>query len=285
MGIKFLVVENRDNKFTNVCYSSLKNTELDFAVLTSTNSTAEFNDFCNRYIHLSPNSKEFEIICFRRYFILKKYLDENKDVDRFILLDSDVIVYKGVLNHVSEISKGQGFMGSVDYNFDMDKQVSPHFSYWTRECLSNFVEYLLNAYKKEDIKSKLIEIQKNFAMRGRYGGVSDMTLLYMWSRENKLIKNINSIASGGVVDHNIGCGCDGDHVKFKKIWGVKQVHFSKGCAYVKIEKNNELIPCYAIHFQGKAKILMESAFSNKKYKFYVLVLLLFFARQLKRYAV
>ena len=59
-----------------------------------TDAGPAYERFRHAYVHLSSNSPEFERICFRRYFLLAQYLAANPGCSAFVLIDSDVLLFR-----------------------------------------------------------------------------------------------------------------------------------------------------------------------------------------------
>ena len=50
----------------------------------------KFNDV---YVHMSPNPIGYERFCFQRWMVIKEFLDSCEEIDRFVYLDTDVLLY------------------------------------------------------------------------------------------------------------------------------------------------------------------------------------------------
>lgn len=254
--MKILIVENRKNSTQSACERSLILAKADHSFLEDTDGGHHFNTFRSNYTHLSSNSSEFELICFRRYFILLKYLENNPSISNFILADSDVLAFEGLTDHISQMCVGLEFMGSSCFeNSLQETQISPHLSYWTRGALEDFIAFLLRQYTDPASVDLLRSISLDFQRNNAFGGVSDMTLLKLWSR-NIPSAHINNICNDGVIDHNVMLGYNGCGNRFRTLGGAKLIKREGNRAFF----FNALgpIPAYAIHFQGRAKIFMSS---------------------------
>ncbi len=71
-----------------------------------------YERLCRSYVHLSSNTPAFEKICFRRYFLLAARLEARPECREFVLLDSDVLLFRGVGAHVRRLVGEADFSGS-----------------------------------------------------------------------------------------------------------------------------------------------------------------------------
>lgn len=252
--MKFLIVENRENETLDLCRKSLVKSNLDFVILKETESSG-FDAFSKNYIHLSTNSKDFELICFRRYFILLDYIEKNK-IGEFVLMDSDIIVFDGIGDYIKQASTQGGFVGSyVSGQSEKYKRISPHISIWTADSLRSFVEYISGAYSSNSIIDELNSVYGDVIKRGELGGVSDMTLLFLWARKKSYFGSTSKILNGMTFDHNITVKDNYRVDEFCGLFGIKRIRFYQNLAWGRL-KTGERIQFVGLHFQGKAKKLM-----------------------------
>lgn len=276
--LTFVVVENRVNNEIKVCFESLKALNIQSYVIDDVEEPELFVEFKSRYIHKSTNNRLFELICFRRYFLLRQAYERGSLVGDIVLVDSDVIVNPGVLEFVKEISSNYDFMGSIAMagNFN-ENQISPHFSFWRKDALFDFTDFLLSAYSDQAILDRMTKIADQFSSRKLLGGISDMTLLYLWVDINRVRHGlVNSVRNSMVIDHNISLSFNGDGVVFDKLFGVKLLCKKQRKLYFR--SNGELVYPLVMHFQGRAKILMRAVYSNNLFKYFSMALFLFLAR-------
>jgi len=277
-ALTFVVVENRLNKEIEVCFDSLRSLDIQSYVIDEVEESEMYVDFKNKYAHKSTNNRQFELICFRRYFLLRRAYESGVLTGDIVLVDSDIIVNPGVMEYVLGISSVYDFMGSVAMAGDFDEnQISPHFSFWRKEALFDFTDFLLSAYSDLNILERMNRIADQFSSRKLLGGISDMTLLYLWVDIRRIRWGlVNSVRNGMVIDHNISLGFNGDGVVFDKLFGVK--FLTKSLQRLYFRSNGKLVYPLVMHFQGRAKILMKSVHSKNIYSYFCLALVLFLAR-------
>ncbi|MDP9600963.1 UNVERIFIED_ORG: hypothetical protein J2W38_000733 [Variovorax paradoxus] len=259
-SLPFIVVEDRQNKTLALCRESAELAGESLFVLSDTDAGPAYERFCRSYVHLSSNPPEFEKICFRRYFLLARFLESHPEVHDFVLVDSDVLLFQGAGDHIRRLAGKADFSGSRMQSADgwNPCQISPHVSYWTSNGLRRFVAYVLDSYSTPSGRRKLREIAARFAARGVRGGVSDMTLLYLWAHATGNDDPINRVLDGTVVDHNINGMHNLHRGEFKVLGGAKRIAWREGKAWL-TSTTGDMTRVVALHFQGSAKMAMPYA--------------------------
>lgn len=263
-ALPFVVVEDRQNRTLALCRESAALAQEQLVVLSDTDAGPAYERFRHAYVHLSSNSPEFERICFRRYFLLAQYLAANPGCSAFVLIDSDVLLFKGIGEHVRRLAGKADFSGSYISPADgwNPCQVSPHVSYWTANGLRRFVAFVLDTYTTPSGRRKLREIAARFAARGIRGGVSDMTLLYLWARASGNDDPINRVLEGMVIDHNINSPHNHLANEFRYRGGAKRITYADGRPWLTSAAGGRT-NVVALHFQGSAKMAMPHALHGR----------------------
>lgn len=104
----------------------------------------EFEKFSKIYKHMSRNPYWFELICFKRYFMLYEYVKQN-GLNEFILCDSDLLVF----GDLSKFNYGR-YEAAFSYCEDQSNYrwaASPHCSFWTVNALRKFIDFVIETYK------------------------------------------------------------------------------------------------------------------------------------------
>jgi hypothetical protein len=230
---------------------------------------SRYEEFKKSYMHLSSNDENFEITCFKRYYILQQ-LFSNFGFTKCFLLDSDILTYIDFstlqLPHTCEVAC------SINKNQDnYNWTASPHCSYWTNESLNNFIVFFEKIYRN----STEILIEKYNYHRNHHvkGGVCDMTLLYLWSKtkDENYLYNTAIEKQGAVMDHciNISDNFAQKEYKINKLLRIKSIKFIKNNPFFTKRGSGELIQAYILHFQGSAKTIMKDYYlGNFKYILY-----------------
>ena len=281
----FIVVEDRQNKTLLLCRESAARAEESLIVLSGTDAGPAYERLCSSYVHLSSNTPEFEKICFRRYFLLAQHLNAHPDLQEFVLIDSDVLLFRGVGAHIRRVAGKADFSGSLMHPEDgWDPcQISPHVSYWTSAGLQSFIAFVLNTYATPAGRRKLRAIAARFASRGERGGVSDMTLLHLWAQASGNTAPINRIFGGRVIDHNINGGRNLMGHEFQVRGGAKRIEIVDGQPCL-VTPGGELVGAMALHFQGGAKIAMPHVLHGRVRTVAMVTYVLHLARRAKNWA-
>lgn len=225
------------------------------------NDSAE--KFRKIYQHMSPNSYDYEIFCYLRYFYLLNYLRREK-ADSVWSLDSDVLLYSSV-EELGRLYPGAlSTCGIMIPEQDMSEPYGwacAHVSHWTIEWLEDFCNYILSVFSEE----KYIELNREWSEKGHeWGGVSDMITLWMYRIERgESVVNLAPGRAGAAIDDNFNSPSSYKADEFEFIAGRKQVYWKRNQPYFKkADGSNELVRVHAIHFQGAAKSSIPEAYSG-----------------------
>lgn len=232
--------------------------------------TQKWEQFKKIYIHMSSNPYEFELNCFRRFFVVYEFA-KKMDIKSFFMVDSDCLVY----SNFSELNLSNYDAGlSIPKNQEnYDWTASPHNSYWTLEALESFLNYLFYEYTKN---LKELEIKWNYHQKNNIrGGICDMTLLYLWATSDSTIRILNTTlgVDKGVFDHflSVSEGYKKGTFPIYRFCEMKHFRFVDGKAYFK-DKNKNWIRTYTIHAQGKSKIYIKALSLEKdNHLYYVMI--------------
>ncbi|HTB05570.1 MAG TPA: hypothetical protein VK806_01370 [Bacteroidia bacterium] len=162
--------------------------------------TKDVDVFESVYEHLSTNSKEFEKICIARWFVLRNFMEEQK-IDVCYYADSDVMIY-------DDLSKVYDSYREYDAAFNISESqenyrwaASASCSYWKLDTINKFCDFILNAYKSD--KKELMEEKWAYHVKNKVaGGVCDMTLLYLFSKEINY-RSLSKAKNHTAFDHNM----------------------------------------------------------------------------------
>jgi len=228
-----------DSTNRNICKKWADISELD---------SLKFQDFQRLYIHLSSNNYDYELFCFERYFLLEEYMRQNH-IEECIMSDSDVCTFINYsLLHFPQYEMAAACM----YYRDPSKwMVVPHVTYWRKERLTDFTEYLIRQYRdqRERLTGKhaqLIESKASY-------GISDMSLLYLWVTECcKNFWNLAIARDGQTFDVFLTSRTNCDGVPFQMVNDIKKIVFQNKLPYFVTEDGN-LLRANVLHAQGDSK--------------------------------
>lgn len=212
-----------------------------------------FETFKSKFINMSTNPSEFELNCFKRYFVCYKFAKTHR-IETFFMMDSDCLVYFDLsLLNLQEYDVGASF---PEDQSNMNWTASPHASLWTVHALDSFLNFLIDAYNKDNIY-KLEQKWEYHKKNNISGGICDMTLLYLWILENELVFNVfntSKIHDGKVFDHflNVTEGYKKGDFIINKYLEMKVVKFVNNVPYFKYKDGSWVQTC-TIHAQGARK--------------------------------
>lgn len=198
----------------------------------SSEKLAEFN---SKYIHMSTLTEEFERFCFERHFYILDFV-QKKDINAFVEMDSDVLLYR---HFVQDDYMNCTWSGTWN---GKGESVSPHFSFFTKKKLADFVDFCLELYE-QPLLEKLEKRWIYFLDNKLAGGNCDMTALYFWMQMNQDGKNDFSD------EHYINLGDGNEKEKDNKLKIVRP-YFRRGIPYVGLEQ------IYLIHACGWTKVFI-----------------------------
>lgn len=213
-----------------------------------------FYEFEKAFIQLSDYSYDFDMMCFKRFYIMLEYMKKNK-LDEMIFADSDMLIFTDLTEFFRKNKcKVSLSIPKRQENFRWAAQAS--CSYWTIEYLEDFLLFVIDMYKNhiDVLKEKYAYHIANAAK----GGVCDMTLLYLWSREKEGVLNTAMDVDGVVLDHVVGRSdnyLDNEYA-FHKILKVKKVKFKNKKPYFIRDDGTEIMAA-TIHCQGSTKSLID----------------------------
>jgi hypothetical protein len=240
--------------------------------------TKNFSKFMAVYRHLSINPIDFELACFRRYFIILSLVKPN---ERFIISDSDLYFNTDVSKIPEQFMEfNNGLVGSVGVaNGLAETDIAPHFSIWTMELLAQFVEYLIYCYEERTQVLESIYSQR-ISQKGQRVAISDMTILHDWIIAQKVpFLNSNQVVDGLYFDHNISL-CECLNSEFRGIFGRKRIIFNDNGFSLLDVHDREVCPIF-LHLQGRYKITSKPLYSRNKYIFYLLSLYIYSGRAVR----
>lgn len=214
-----------------------------------------FVEFEQNYVHMSSNSEFFELICFQRYFYVYQYMLMH-DLEECVMIDSDALVFEKVTGAL--IAEGVQ-MASCWYERQKEYQwsVCPHFTYWTKDGLLDFLYFCIDAYKDDEKRKPLEEKYKFHQDNHTAGGICDMTLLYLWMKQTKLPVENFSTRTERVVDYNINeARIDTVTYEMWNRYGMKRIIFEHGTPHFVRAEDGKKVPVIMIHAWGGSKKFM-----------------------------
>ena len=219
----------------------------------------QWKHFEQKYVGMSTNDYRFELNCFRRFFVIHELIQE-KNIDRFVYLDSDILSYV----NFSSLDE----MWKADCGMSVPKEQSKYgwvancgISFWNRKSLTSFLDYCIDIYESH---MDVLEEKWNYHRKNHVdGGICDMTLQYLWYKNDQTCKKINLVdrenGLPGVMDFNVNLpmNCYKNEYLMNDLVHIKKICFENGKPFL-CSTDGAKVPVFAIHFLGPAKQYMKS---------------------------
>ncbi len=211
-------------------------------------------EFASIYEHLSTNSREIELMCFQRWFILKDFM-EKWGIEVSFHIDTDVMLYVNVEEEFKKFSQ---------FDFTLSHRCCGSNSFFTLKGIRNLCDFLMNFYRKKDTYD-YDRVAAHYHTRQKHnlpGGVCDMTLLQHYSYLHcGKVGEMMHIIDDTTYDHNIN---EADQY-FRMDKGTKDIVFAGEFPYCYQESTGKQIQFNTLHFQGSAKTLIQKLHRFKDY--------------------
>lgn len=184
-------------------------------------------EFASVYKHVSPNSYEYNLFCFQRWFILRDYMRRNQ-VDVVCYLDSDVMLYA-----------------------DISDPKYRHFSFeftWTSIVGLPELEQFCAVTAEQFAYPHLFEQLNAYTVAQGQPAVSDMVLFSLYADRLPGYRRCHGLFQGEYFDGNI------NHVNFgfeaTRDGSRKKVFRSEDGLYFREASTGKRVRVNSIHFQG-----------------------------------
>jgi hypothetical protein len=212
------------------------------------NYSSEAELFSKLYKHHSTNSYDGELFCFRRWFVLKEFM-EYKNIQQCLYLDSDVLLFADIQQEdlkyrdcafTLSFGCGQGF------NIIHDAGI-----------LNEFCDFIVKCFISQSFYNGLVKTSD----RKFHKCLSDMVVFYEYQKKTTYkIGDISLIVDKTKHDANINLS-EG----FETEGGVKKVRWTDGTPYCREISSDSFIRFNSLHFQGKSKHLIKEHFKGTLY--------------------
>ena len=213
--------------------------------------SADIGHLAGRYDHMSTGHHTFEWICILRWFLLKNFLVKN-DIEKCFYADTDIMIYSNI---TEEMKKYEDKKMAIIYPSEQTEYrwaASGHSSYWTKESLIDFCDFVLNMYSSEEGRSKLRE-KWNYHRNNKIpGGICDMSLIYLYYNQNegKDIGILSEVTEGSAYDDNINSSENRYKDEYAMMGRFKNIKWQNGVPYCYNLMQEDWIRFNTLHFQG-----------------------------------
>jgi hypothetical protein len=224
--------------------------------------------FERAYRHLSTNGYAFELACFRRWFMLRAFMEAEGLADALVL-DSDVMLYATEAEVRAGLPAGAALgvcrpaeQGAYRW------MASPHVSYWRADRAEAFCAFILQSYTDAGRLERYEQKWQYHLDQGLYGGICDMTALYLFGEEQQpgMVVNLAAERDACVHDANVNNAENLWPGEYRLRGGCKDVTFdalSRPWGFnVPLGRAVRFL---TLHFQGKAKEFMAAHYRGARF--------------------
>ncbi|MGA0558590.1 hypothetical protein ACO2Q8_18155 [Larkinella sp. VNQ87] len=226
--------------------------------------SSDADRFKQVYIHNSPNSYDYELFCFVRWYLVKELMRREGYTEVFVA-DSDVMIYANLSTYVREAGL-QNYIAAFNVGVDYQwvRSSSGHSSYWTWEGINRFCDLAIDLYTEPRLMAFMDQIRAEKIIKNDRAGISDMTALYVfYEEETGRIRNLSESVNGGAFDHNICMATNFNLDEYEFGLGRKKIVMKQGrpIAYNVILKQEIIL--HTLHFQGNSKNIVHRYYTGK----------------------
>jgi len=214
-------------------------------------------EFERVYKHWDSPGRMFVLSNIKAYsFMLNEFIISS-GIDRFLLVDTDVMIYCDV---EKEFERLKGWDLSLGETIPGDLAMCPSPIFWNNvKALDEFCEFVMNIYTGKDSNNydKAVNHYKNRLSRGLQGGVCAMTLYALFERTGRFrVYHVENIEGDSTHELNINISQNGSF-QYQMVGGTKKLEWIDGCPYGTELKSGRKIGFKTIHCAGGAKGLMK----------------------------
>ena len=228
----------------------------NFTFFNSENYLGLYDNFTPHYSHMNTTPYDYELFCYKRWFILKDFMEKH-NLDKVFYIDSDVLLFVDVTNEFEKFKQ---------YDMTLLHRTAAISSFITKRGIDSFCDMLLSIYSNKD-GYPFKKINSHYTIRnqsGLGGGVCDMTLFEFFHYHSEFgggpgrVGEMMQIINDSTYDHNINAK-DND---YEFVNNLKKIQVIDKYPFVYNKKLKKLIKFNSIHFQGSAKNLIKIVYDQ-----------------------
>lgn len=229
----------------------------------------DYRQFGEIYTHSSPNQMHYELFCFRRWFLLRELMHRHQYSLAF-MADSDVMIYDQLTCGAGRMIR-QNYLAAYNIGADCDwvNSASGHSSFWTREGIDQFCQFLLRIYGHPDFRPLLDNIRSQRHLITSKVGISDMTALYLFMKQRPgKILNLSKSKRSRAFDHNVGTATNYRLHEYALDQGIKRIVWIEQNTPVCLNKlRQQPVQMVTLHFQGPTKSFIHRHYTGDDLQF------------------
>jgi len=177
-----------------------------------------FSEFEKHYVHTSPNQKEFELMCFKRWFALKDFFAANQGIGRVLYIENDCLLLVPIEQVINDSNNADATGLVAKDRFGVGCGHNASICYVNEAGINGICELASSLFIVHDGKGRL-------KFSSEYNGepvISDMSIFKM---------AFDADVQKGFTIHNIRDSAMAEHCDYD--YNVGTTHYDGESRYVK----------------------------------------------------
>ncbi|MEK0368722.1 MAG: hypothetical protein QQN62_03840 [Nitrosopumilus sp.] len=209
------------------------------------------------YKHLDSLRRIYVLSNIKAYsFMLNEFII-SRNIDRFLLVDTDVMIYCNVEKEFERLKEWDFSLGET---IPGDLAMCPSPVFWNNvKALDEFCKFVMNVYTGKDLDNynKAVDHYEDRRARGLQGGVCVMTLYALFERSKCFkVYHVENVENNSTHELNLNISTNG-LIKYQMEGRFKRLEWKDGCPYGICCMDNKRIRFKTIHCAGGAKGFMK----------------------------
>jgi len=218
----------------------------------------------NAYVKMSFYTNIYDLAVLKRYFVLRDFMEAQK-IDLVFSCDSDVMLYSRPEDEAEAFGVKDIAFCIPQNQYAYRWSASSHAAYFSREGIERFCDFILKTYSSQSGLAKLQRKWDWHQKEKKPGGICDMTLLWLFSLENKDVVNLSRAIGSPLraFDHHVNTTENELPNEYIMEGGKKKLSWQSGQPYGHNKILDQDVRFAALHLQGGAKKLAMAYFKER----------------------
>ena len=259
-NIPVIFIQYGSHKFTKDILTLAKKHNERVILITTTDDLEVFKDivevysidnyfnmtsfFKNMYVHMSTNAEAVEFFNFQRILVLYEFMKE-KELANVFFCDNSVLLNVDV--NTLDLNLEKTYYCIPDNTKKPYRwSASIHCAMLNLDFMESFVSFIFEHYQDDDKFKTLKEKYEFHKDTNNPGGICDMTLLYLYSKEYE-VENLLDLG----FDHTITSDESSTANYYKLVSGLKDISVKDERFYAKTFRDDVQV-LHSLNFQGQA---------------------------------
>lgn len=191
------------------------------------------------YQHHSPNSFNFELFCFQRWFVIRDFIERELGTNMdFLYCDTDFLLFDNI---------SKDFTTWSQYDMTICRTGTPCCTYFNIGIIEKFTDFIYKRYSTKDGLEMISSYVNELKMKKRRYGISDMTAFSAY--QNTYLQRVLRVdipIDDTCYCHNINDPIDGYEMQGKY---MKIIH--KNSCFYGVQKKTNTVQRYSFSRTGQ----------------------------------